>query len=405
MRAPKWNAAEKRYDFPPHRGVTEKHKGSGVWWAAVYDAAGKRHREQIGGYEAAVNRQLAGRQEVREGKYVSPLGHGSAVRRAAAVGPTFGELCEKLLENQAGRVSPAHHTECTYKKRVLCEDYGLEKIPAGQITVEQIEDVLAEIEEETSGATANRYRSFMVRMFSFGEEREFVTRNPILKVPKYKETEGRVRFLRDEENEEARLREKIRQLHPAREAEFDLALNTGARKGEQFRILRQDVNLAQHVMTVKGKTGRRPIALNDTAVAALEDLMGRHTGPNVIVDYRHGDHQKDWRRWFKECVDAAGIPDFRYHDLRHTFASRLVMKGNPLRVVQDLLGHKSLAMTLRYSHLAPGFRQAAVNTLDGGGTSPAPNPTPAPVPPQQPPSRTAARGGANVVEFRKRGAA
>jgi integrase len=308
MKALKWNAAEGRYDFPPMRGITEKHKGSGVWYAAIYDAAGERHREKVGGYESAVNRHLAGRIEVREGKYVAPSGHGSAVRRAAAIGPTFAEIAEKLLENQAGRVSPAHHRECTYKKRVLCEDHGLAKIPAVQVTAQMIEEILRKIEKKASGPTANRYRTFLVTVFSFALEREMVPSNPILKVAKYKENDGRTRFLREEENEEERLRAKIRELHPDLEAEFDLALNTGARRGEQFRILRQSVNLRQRVLTVKGKSGRRHIPLNATAIEALEDLLARTDGPNVIVDHRHGGGQKDWRRRFEECVKAAGIP-------------------------------------------------------------------------------------------------
>ena len=71
----------------------------------------------------------------------------------------------------------------------------------------------------------------------------------------------------------------------------------------------------------------------------------------------------DSRHWFEPALDVAGIRDFSWHCLRHTFASRLVMAGVDLRTVQELLGHKSIAMTVRYSHLAPAHTLAAVERL------------------------------------------
>ena len=71
-------------------------------------------------------------------------------------------------------------------------------------------------------------------------------------------------------------------------------------------------------------------------------------------------------RVFKPALRRAAIEDFRWHDLRHTFASRLVMGGVDLRTVQELLGHKTIAMTVRYSHLSPGHLQAAVEALCRG---------------------------------------
>ena len=64
------------------------------------------------------------------------------------------------------------------------------------------------------------------------------------------------------------------------------------------------------------------------------------------------------------CTRAAGVPKIRFHDLRHTFASQLVMKGTPMRVVQELLGHSTMEMTLRYAHLAPSAKADAVQVLD-----------------------------------------
>ncbi len=72
------------------------------------------------------------------------------------------------------------------------------------------------------------------------------------------------------------------------------------------------------------------------------------------------------KRVFNPAMKKAGIENFRWHDLRHTFASRLVMKGNDLRTVQDLMGHKKIEITFRYSHLSPAHKMAAVQTLVKG---------------------------------------
>jgi hypothetical protein len=75
---------------------------------------------------------------------------------------------------------------------------------------------------------------------------------------------------------------------------------------------------------------------------------------------------------FKRSLELAQMEDFTWHDLRHTFASRLVMKGVDLRTVQELMGHKTIQMTLRYAHLAPGHLAEAVQRLSGTNTSTAP---------------------------------
>ncbi|MCZ6768663.1 MAG: site-specific integrase [Acidobacteria bacterium] len=72
----------------------------------------------------------------------------------------------------------------------------------------------------------------------------------------------------------------------------------------------------------------------------------------------------DFTRPFRNAVEKAGIDNFRFHDLRHTFASHLLMSGVDLMTVKELLGHASVTMTMRYSHLAPDHRMRAIKTLD-----------------------------------------
>ena len=84
----------------------------------------------------------------------------------------------------------------------------------------------------------------------------------------------------------------------------------------------------------------------------------------VFTDPKTGEPYKSIKRSFGTALKKAEIRDFRFHDLRHTFAFHLVMAGVDLISVKELLGHKSLSMTMRYAHLAPGHKRKAVNVLD-----------------------------------------
>jgi site-specific recombinase XerD len=92
--------------------------------------------------------------------------------------------------------------------------------------------------------------------------------------------------------------------------------------------------------------------------------MRRLDSPYVFYDHATGKPYQDVKRSFKTALKNAGIRDFHFHDLRHTFASHLVMAGVDLTTVSRLLGHKSLTMTLRYAHLAPSHMVKAVDLLD-----------------------------------------
>ena len=79
----------------------------------------------------------------------------------------------------------------------------------------------------------------------------------------------------------------------------------------------------------------------------------------------HGEPLKGYKHWFDDAVAEAGVSDFTWYCLRHTFASRLIMAGVDLRTVAELMGHKTIQMTMRYAHLAPAHKLAAVERLAG----------------------------------------
>ena len=88
------------------------------------------------------------------------------------------------------------------------------------------------------------------------------------------------------------------------------------------------------------------------------------TGSSYLFRNCHGEPYRSVRTGFEHAAQRAGITDFRFHDLRHTFASRLVMAGVDIRTVQELMGHKTIAMTLRYSHLSPDHKRKAMEALE-----------------------------------------
>jgi len=90
----------------------------------------------------------------------------------------------------------------------------------------------------------------------------------------------------------------------------------------------------------------------------------QHLTSKYVFTYR-GNRIDSVKTAFNAAVKRTGIVDFRFHDLRHTFASQLLMKGGTLKDVQELLGHKTMTMTLRYAHLTQEHKRKAVNLLNG----------------------------------------
>ncbi|MDR7136176.1 integrase [Lysobacter niastensis] len=140
-----------------------------------------------------------------------------------------------------------------------------------------------------------------------------------------------------------------------------LAINTGLRRGELTQLRWADIDLKGKRLTVRAgyaKSGKaRHIPLNTEALATLKACRKQHNGDGPLFGV--AAVTKSWRN----LMTAAKLDDFRFHDLRHTFASKLVMAGVDLNTVRELLGHGDITMTLRYAHLAPEHKAAAVELL------------------------------------------
>lgn len=269
----------------------------------------------------------------------------------------------------------------------------------GDITAWQIEKWRTrKIKGGTKPATVNRDLGTLKAALNRAVEWGYLDANPLARVKPVKTDDlGRPRFLSDDE--EIRLRgalddreerhRKARESANAWRSERDyplmpdlralpfvdhlkpivlLALNTGMRRGEIFNLASEDVDLARALLTVRGagaKSGKtRHLPLNAEALGILRDWHRMSTGSGLVFPGEEGarldniDHG-----WQKLCADAP-LTAFRFHDLRHTFASKLVMAGVDLNTVRELLGHSDITMTLRYAHLAPEHKAAAVARLN-----------------------------------------
>jgi site-specific recombinase XerD len=323
---------------------------AGAWWISYYDSEGKRHREKIGRRKQAIDAVARRRMEVKDGRFIPPK-QGSRL--------TFRELAQAAMVQKKLRLAPLSYETDQMRLRKLMPLIG--NVPVDGMTPDRIDETLAALRATVSSSTANRYRSLISSIFAFAIRSGRMTVNPVARVKRYKENDSRIRWLKPEE-EKAIRKAFVADSH---EAEFDLALNTGMRRGEQFGLEWKDCDIERGILTVKGKTGRRHIIANKKAIASLRSLQTvRGASEKYVSPDMSEGVARDWRRWFEDAVEEAGVEDFHWHDLRHTFASRLVMAGVDIRTVQSLMGHKSIVMTMKYAHLAADHRQAAVEKMN-----------------------------------------
>lgn len=355
-----------------HRGVYEHPAGSEVWWVCYFcrgcdrHPIRGRHREKVGGKQAAIDRYQERKTQARKGTL--PL-------RKPAVTPveqrpgTVEQFVAEYLDtvklkraswsdmNRHGRVWSAR-----FKGRALTSILPLE-----------VEKWAAKRAQHVSHATVNRELAFLRRLFNVAKRNKLVTDNPVEADHFYDEPEGRVRFLSDEE--ELRLRGE---LDAASWKVVRFAMASGLRQGAQEHMHWTKVDLANGVVEVRkkrrGGVAVQRLTLTPAALDILRSLKSRFKrgavwlGPTgVRLNFKNFE-----RRVFKPALERAGIEDFRWHDLRHTFGSRLVMRGATPKEIKELMGHASVTMSDKYMHLSPThLRDAARRYYDSesGGTS------------------------------------
>ena len=231
-----------------------------------------------------------------------------------------------------------------------------------------------------TGGTVNRYLAALSHALSIGiKEYGWLESNPVLRVARLKEPRGRVRFLDDDERERllaACRASSNRDLHLA----VVLSLASGARQQEIMGLRWPQIDFTRRVAVIS-ETKNGETRLLSLSGPALELLRERSKVRRLDTDLvfpatkrsrRKHNHQPapqeprpiNLRAPWEKALSDAGIEDFRWHDLRHTAASYLAMSGASLAEIAEVLGHKTLAMVKRYSHLSEAHTASVVERMN-----------------------------------------
>ena len=201
--------------------------------------------------------------------------------------------------------------------------------------------------KKRSASTVNRYLAYLSIVYKQAvNEYQWCNENPLRKVTKLKEPSGRVRFLNDVERK-ALLTECKKD--PLLYEFVMMALTTGARAGELLQLEWHDIDFIRGTaILLNTKNGeRRSIPV----CGEVGELLKKRRGIGLVFPSKSGNAVFEYSKPFTKAVQAAGIASFRFHDCRHTAASYLAQNGWNELAIADVLGHKTLAMVKRYSHL------------------------------------------------------
>jgi site-specific recombinase XerD len=328
------------------RGIFRRGK---IYYIRFADQGGKVRVEAVGPTKALAIKVCAKRRtEVAERRFFPGSNIG------------FDELIKDVIA-EARRHHALKRSKkqlCAYRYRILGEWFKGRK--ASSIKPEEIDKKLSD--HCRTPANFNRYRNSLSHAYRLAVQNGKASENPARLIRLKQENNTRVRFL--EAEEEMALRGAIRELHPTREAEFDLALYTGMRWSEQYSLMWSQVNLKLNEITLlHTKSGRKQyVRVSKAAHTALEKLRVITRNSDYVCP--NNDH-RTFRLWWEEVLKASKVVNFHWHDLRHTFASRLVMAGTDIYTVSKLLRHGNVATSQRYAHLTDTHLQQAVERLTG----------------------------------------
>lgn len=313
------------------------------WYIDLYNE-GRRVRKVVGSKKDAVNAITVVKADILRGEY--------KLKRERKI--RFDDFAKEYLEYAKVNKKSWRRDE-TSLKNLMNHFKGMHLL---KITPRHIEDYKRERVKQVKPATVNRELALFKFMFSLARKWKLVDENPVKEVKFFQEQKIEMHILDIK---------KINQLLEASgeylNAIITLGLNTGMRKGEILSLRWSDIDFDKHFIFIKEtKSAKsRKVPMNSLVADSLKKL--KRESDFVFYNPKTRECIKDVKTAFKAACRRAGINDLRFHDLRHTSATFMVMGGVDLVTVKEILGHSSIEMTMRYAHPTPENKRKAVNVL------------------------------------------
>ena len=374
----------------PVKGVYQRDDDPSGNWYARFRIDGKLVKKSFGSDRAAAI------EYVEKARTLRRSGEGHIPKSARGVPKTakelestaqnssvlIAELCDDLLRHIQSKPNVyKDQRNPPYRIGMIKKVFG--DRPATSIRPYEIADWLDSLGR--APATVNRYKVTLSSIYRYGKQRDKVQVNPAREVAQQKLNNGIIRYLKPDEEKRLRavLQKAVDACGPQNEQrrkrlqhriyELDVALGTGMRKGEQYGLRWSDIDFDRRVITLRDtKNGSsRTVPMIDDVVSAFRQLKKLSLErkdraidrPNAAPDdvvFGIGDNKK----WWEAALKDAKIKAFRWHDLRHTFCSRLAQAGVSLKVIQEAAGHKTIQMSARYAHMDHTTLQNAMSVLN-----------------------------------------
>ncbi len=374
----------------PVKGVFQRDDDPSGNWYARFRIDGKLVKKSFGSDRAAAI------EYVEKARTLRRSGEGHIPKSARGVPKTakelestaqnssvlIAELCDDLLRHIQSKPNVyKDQRNPPYRIGMIKKVFG--DRPATSIRPYEIADWLDSLGR--APATVNRYKVTLSSIYRYGKQRDKVQVNPAREVAQQKLNNGIIRYLKPDEEKRLRavLQKAVDACGPQNEQrrkrlqhriyELDVALGTGMRKGEQYGLRWSDIDFDRRVITLRDtKNGSsRTVPMIDDVLSAFRQLKKLSLErkdraidrPNAAPDdvvFGIGDNKK----WWEAALKDAKIKAFRWHDLRHTFCSRLAQAGVSLKVIQEAAGHKTIQMSARYAHMDHTTLQNAMSVLN-----------------------------------------
>jgi len=336
----------------------------GKVWYFEFMYKGKRYYEKIGAVSKTVAKEIANeiRSKIIRGEYIP--------QKEKSI--TFKEAAENYLKWYINHSNARPRSKEEQKRKVekLIQFFGNFRI--SEISENLIERYKEHrLNEGVSKKTINRELNVLNSIFNRVKELNLYN-GDLPKVKKFKtDSDDTVKYLTPEE---------ARRLVEACPDWFKpvvvFALNTGLRAGEIFSLRWENIDFENRVIYIESTSTKTKktykVPMNETVYKLLKKLEKEKKEHGYVFTNRLGlpykYEDRTYLKVFKNACKRAGIENFRFHDLRHTFASWIAMKSKDIYAVQKLLNHSSLEMTKRYAHLTENYLRQVVNSISDFGS-------------------------------------